>query len=225
MTNAQPFDLDREIRSCARCASLLIRHPVNPPSDLRGVEPRPVFSPAMRARVMLVGQAPGFTEYQNRKPFSGQAGDGIRTLLAKCGISHADFDRNVYQTSVVKCFPGKKKNGTKWEDRQPCATMLGNCSGFLERQIALVQPSLIIAMGGTATNAFDRLTGIRARKLFDAVGTSTKLKGATIVYLTHTSGTNRSLNAGKTENIAKQNRSILIIASEIAAMRRATGGV
>jgi uracil-DNA glycosylase len=94
----------------------------------------------------------------------------------------------------------------------------------LERQIMLVQPSLIIAMGGTATDAFDRLTGIRPRNLFDAVGTSTKLKDATIVYLTHTSGSNRSLNAGNTDNIAKQSRSISIIASEIAAMRRTAGG-
>jgi uracil-DNA glycosylase family 4 len=173
----------------------------------------------MRAPVMLVGQAPGLTEYETRRPFSGPAGDGIRTLLAKCGISLADFDRDVYQTSVVKCFPGRKKNKAKWEDRQPIVEMQRNCSGFLERQIMLVQPSLIIAMGGPATDAFDRLTGIRPRNLFDAVGTSTKLKGATIVYLTHTSGSNRSLNASNTNNIAKQARSISIIASEIAAMR------
>jgi uracil-DNA glycosylase family 4 len=159
-----------------------------------------------------------------RRPFSGPAGDDIRALLARCGTSPADFDRDVYQTSVVKCFPGRKKNREHWEDRQPSVPMQRNCSGFLERQIMLVQPSLIIAMGGTATDAFDRLTGIRPRNLFDAVGTSTKLKDATIVYLTHTSGSNRSLNAGNTDNIAKQSRSISIIASEIAAMRRTAGG-
>lgn len=211
-----PVDLESEIRSCTRCAMLLAVHPENPPRSMHGVLPKPIMSEPMRAPVMLIGQAPGLTEYETGRPFSGQAGDGIRKLFADCGVDPADFDRIVYQTSAVKCFPGRKKNKERWEDRQPSGVMLRYCSGFLERQINAVRPHLVVAMGGVATKAFDQIRGLPRRKLSDVLGTSESWQGITIVYLAHTSGGSRFLN--DQANRIKQDRAKAILSSEVASL-------
>ena len=131
MRQANSTGLDWEIRSCTRCAALLAAHPENPPTAMRSVVPRPVLSPPMRAPLMLVGQAPGLTEYTTGSPFSGQAGHAIRQLFSSCGVPFMDFDRLVYQTSAVKCFPagGRTANAGKTRRRDdkvaPLLRLLG----------------------------------------------------------------------------------------------------
>src|SRR5262245_24360687 len=123
--------LNEEIQICNKCASILCAHPENPPARMAPVRSRPVLSTPTRAQVLLIGQAPGLTEYTSGNPFSGQAGSGIREVFSSCGLGPADFDRRVYQTSAVKCFPGRFLDRGKWKDRQPCADMLQNCASFL----------------------------------------------------------------------------------------------
>ncbi len=213
---AATIDLDREIRNCTRCAAVLAVHPENPPQSMRGVQPKPILSRPMCTPVMLVGQAPGLTEYETGRPFTGQAGDGVRKLFSECGVDPADFDRVVYQTSAVKCFPGRKKNKERWEDRAPCRTMLEYCSHYLERQINAVQPNLIVAMGAVATKVFDQIRCLPRRKLSDVLGTSEIWRGITIVYLAHTSGGSRFLNDHA--NRFKQDRAKEILSFKVASL-------
>jgi uracil-DNA glycosylase family 4 len=215
--NADLGFLDREMRSCTLCAEILAKHPVYPPNDNSPVLPRPIFSPPMQAPVMLIGQAPGPTEYRTSKPFSGQAGDGARALFAECGLPESDFDRLVYQTSAAKCFPGRRPNNGRWEDRPPCEPMLRNCAPFLERQIALVNPRVIVAMGRTAIKLMDRLRNIRSRSVSEVAGTVEFWGNIQIVHIAHTSGGSRFLNSP--ENRAKQDRAKAILRTEFSALR------
>jgi len=188
------FDLDREIRDCRRCELILSNWPDDPPSSHAPVRPRPILSRPGLTRILLIGQAPGLTEYRGGLPFSGGAGRGIRDLLAKCGLQSSEFDKYVYQTSIMKCFPGRRLNKTRYEDRIPCASMTANCIGFLGQQIELISPRLIITLGGFAVTQLDRLRKIKRRNLSEVVGRSDQWNEARIVYLPHTSGSSRFLN-------------------------------
>lgn len=215
------LQLDREIRSCKRCGEALERHPENPPNIMRGVAPKPILSDPMQAPVMLIGQAPGLTEYQTGKPFSGPAGGGIRRLFADCGLPHSDFDRIVYQTSAVKCFPGRRRNKDRWEDRPPCGAMRRFCSAFLTRQINAIRPSLIVTLGGVAAEVFDRIRRLPRRKLSQVHGTLETWEGIAILYLAHTSGTSRFSN--EPANRAKQERAKAILAQELNRLKSPDG--
>lgn len=127
-------DLGVEISSCRRCESTLCRY---------GIEPRPVFAGGAGAPVFLIGQAPGKTEYELGKPFQGDAGKTIKSLFVACGLR--DFDRVVYQTSVTKCFPGRRE-GTS-ADRMPSVREVKNCMPFLKQQLDIVKPKLLVCLG------------------------------------------------------------------------------
>ena len=87
------------------------------------------------ARLMVIGEAPGADEDQQGEPFVGRAGQLLNAMLAAIG-----FDRDqVYIANIVKCRPPG--------NRDPHAEEAAACRGYLERQIALVQPKLILAVG------------------------------------------------------------------------------
>jgi uracil-DNA glycosylase family 4 len=133
--------LELEISRCQRCANILCGY---------GIEPRPVFHGATGAPVFLIGQAPGKTEYVLRRPFQGGAGKAIKSLFIACGLR--DFDRLVYQTSVTKCFPGRREGSSS--DRLPSVREVHNCLPFLLRQLDIVRPRLIVCLGLLSWKAF-----------------------------------------------------------------------
>ncbi|QDM27077.1 hypothetical protein FNL56_13870 [Tardiphaga sp. vice304] len=210
-------ELDDEIRACTRCANRLGGHPVNPPGRLEEVVPRPVLSMPFSAAIMLIGQAPGLTEYDCGRPFQGPAGQDIRSLFAGCGVHPDEFDRVVYQTSAVKCFPGRKLNKDRWEDRPPDGKMLRMCSGFLQRQIDVVNPYILVCLGGVGANAIDVLRGRPSRKLGDVVGKVEEWGDRYIIFLAHTSGVSRFLNSE--ENKDRQNEGKRILTHKIGTLR------
>lgn len=187
-------ELDVEIRKCDLCQDVLERWPESPPHSNASVRPHPVLSKPILAPIMLVGQAPGLTEYQSGKPFSGGAGDGVRALFAECGLPPEQFDVLVYQTSAVKCFPGRRQNKERWEDRAPCTTMTKRCRPFLKQQIAIISPRVIVSLGFFAANAISSITNLPKRALKDLVGKVDRFGDISIPYLPHTSGSSMFLN-------------------------------
>src|SRR5512147_416273 len=133
--------LEEEIRSCRKCEGILSQF---------GVVPRPIFRGAEGCPVMLIGQAPGPREYERHLPFQGDAGASIRELFSACGLT--DFDGVVYQTSVTKCFSGRRPNSSS--DRKPGAQEVRNCLGFLARQLDLLRPKLIVCLGELAWKSY-----------------------------------------------------------------------
>ena len=100
-----------------------------------------------RAHWMIVGEAPGEQEDQCGEPFVGPAGQLLDQMLAALGLGRAEGPAatQVFITNTLKCRPPANRN--------PSPEELALCQPFLERQIALVQPRIILAMGRFAALA------------------------------------------------------------------------
>ena len=94
-----------------------------------------------QARLMVVGEAPGEQEDAQGEPFVGAAGQLLDRMLAAIGQGRTDAppERQVFIANTLKCRPPRNRN--------PAPEELAACQPFLERQVALVQPRVILAMG------------------------------------------------------------------------------
>lgn len=96
-----------------------------------------------KAKWLFVGEGPGRNEDLQGEPFVGPAGKLLDNMLLATGIKR---DENAYIANIVKCRP-TDANG---RDRAPTAEEAATCLPYLERQIALIQPAIIVALGKTA---------------------------------------------------------------------------
>ncbi|WP_054774746.1 uracil-DNA glycosylase family protein [Methylogaea oryzae] len=106
----------------------------------------PVLSP-----VMLVGQAPGAKEGPAGKPFAWTAGKTLFRWFASVGLEEERFRQRVYMAAVCRCFPGKNPKGG---DRPPSPREIESCGGWLQREIELLQPRLVLPVGKMAIALF-----------------------------------------------------------------------
>lgn len=134
---------------------------------------------------MTIGQAPGITEVEAGRPFNAGSGKRLFQWLAKAGIDEDWFRSTQYMTAVTKCFPGKANNGGG--DRVPSRTEQDLCRHFLEEELGLLNPGLVIPIGRLAIERF--FSG--ERSLEDLIGTELHLNGQWIVPLPHPSGASR----------------------------------
>ncbi len=116
------------------------------------IVPGAVFQGRLGARVMIIGQAPGVTEVEAKRPFNASSGRRLFQWLGEAGWNETDFRARHYMTSVTKCYPGKHTNGKG--DRVPTKAEQAFCRPYLEQEIALVNPTLIIPVGGLAIKLF-----------------------------------------------------------------------
>jgi DNA polymerase len=103
---------------------------------------------------MFVGEAPGYHEDRQGSPFVGAAGQLMSDLLGTIGLSRAD----VFVTNIVKCRPP--------ENRDPLPDEIKECRGYLEEQIALVDPEVVVALGRFALDFFlpgERISRVHGR--------------------------------------------------------------
>lgn len=165
--------LHARIRACTKCveAGYLGRA-------------RPIVAGSVRDRIAIVGQAPGAAELTTGQPFSGRSGAELRRWLAQAGIAE---DHLPYRSAITKCFPGKSPMGNG--DRRPSPAEIALCAPWLEQELALLRPRVILLLGGLA---IDRFWGKVA--LEDAIGRSRVVDGVTYIPLPHPSGSSRWLN-------------------------------
>lgn len=180
--------LHTEMRACRRCLAAGF-----------SITPGAIFSGPANARVMIVGQAPGVTEVEAQRPFNASSGRRLFQWLAKAGWDEDDFRATQYMTAITKCYPGKSPGGKG--DRAPARSEQKLCAPFLERELELVQPEVIIPVGGLAIRRF-----LGKVKLVDAVGTVVQDDDRWIVPLPHPSGASLWLN--KAEHQALVQRAI-----------------
>jgi uracil-DNA glycosylase len=126
-----------EIRSCRRCLE-----------EGYWIAPGPVLSGGPGARVMLIGQAPGVTEAQVKRPFNAGSGRRLFQWLGEAGWDEAEFRARAYMTAVTKCYPGPSGNGKGDRVATPFEQAL--CRPWLEQEIRLINPRLLILVGGLA---------------------------------------------------------------------------
>jgi uracil-DNA glycosylase len=106
-----------------------------------------VVGQPVRSPILLIGQAPGPREGQFGRPFAWTAGKQLFKWFASLGLEEADFRSRVYMAAVCRCFPGKKASGG---DREPSPDEITNCAGWLDREIQLNRPELVIPVGRIA---------------------------------------------------------------------------
>ena len=101
----------------------------------------------LRAHWMIVGEAPGEQEDRQGEPFVGESGKLLDNMLRALALTRDEGppERQVFIANTLKCRPPKNRNPVPAETAQ--------CAPFLERQIALVQPRIILAMGRFAAQA------------------------------------------------------------------------
>ena len=109
------------------------------------IVPGAVMQGQRSARVMLIGQAPGVTEVEAKRPFNAGSGRKLFQWLGEAGWEETSFRETHYMTSVTKCYPGKPANGRG--DRVPSKEEQAFCRGYLDLEIALVQPVVTILVG------------------------------------------------------------------------------
>jgi len=140
---------------------------------------KPVISgAAVMSKVLLVGQAPGVKEPILGRPFAWTAGKTMfRWFAEQCGVEEADFRRKGYMAAVCRCFPGKNAHGG---DRVPSPAEITECGGWLDAEIRILKPELVIPVGKLAIAQFlpiaplmemigKRFRGARAGVSFDLV--------------------------------------------------------
>jgi len=101
-----------------------------------------------RARVLLIGEQPGNEEDLSGKPFVGPAGRLLDGALEEAGIDR----KQTYVTNVVKHFKWEPR-GKRRIHKKPNATEIAACRPWLEAEIAVVKPDVIVALGATAAQA------------------------------------------------------------------------
>jgi len=126
-------ELRTQVLACTKCPNLVaFRHTV-------------VFGVGNpRAELMFVGEAPGADEDMQGEPFVGRAGELLTKIIQTMGYQRSD----VYIANVLKCRPDMLPGATG--NRQPTQTEMETCLPYLRRQIELIRPKLMVALGATA---------------------------------------------------------------------------
>jgi uracil-DNA glycosylase len=100
------------------------------------------------AKIILVGEAPGLEEDKSGLPFQGKAGKLLSSYLSEIGINENDL----YISNIVHCRPTINLEGKK--NRKPESSEVWACKWIIEKQIEIIQPKLIVALGDTAKEYF-----------------------------------------------------------------------
>ena len=125
--------LHRELAACKACPAM-----TGPP----------VHGPPVLSRILLVGQAPGPREGRLGRPFAWTAGKTLfRWLEQALGAGEDVVRQRLYLAAVARCFPGKARGGG---DRKPDAGEITRCRHFLEREVELLEPRLLLPVGALA---------------------------------------------------------------------------
>lgn len=143
MQSEQLRQLQQRMRACRLCLEL--GHSITPGA---------VFTGRETATVMVIGQAPGVTEVEAGRPFNATSGRRLFQWLGDAGWEETGFRTRHYMTAVTKCFPGKSSSGRG--DRVPSKEEQALCRPYLLEEIRLVDPRLIIPVGGLAIRLFYR---------------------------------------------------------------------
>ncbi len=134
-------EIEEEVKNCKKC-------------DLYKYRKNVVFGEGNeKSKILLIGEAPGYWEDVKGKPFVGNAGKLLNELLSLANLKREE----VYITNVVKCRPPN--------NRKPLAFEIEQCSYYLEKQIEIINPKVIICLGDVAYSFICNKFKIRKEKI------------------------------------------------------------
>jgi uracil-DNA glycosylase len=159
----------------------------------------PVQGQPVVSKVLLVGQAPGVKEPVLQRPFAWTAGKTLfRWFESSLGWSEEETRNRFFFAAVCRCFPGKGKPGSSG-DRVPNPEEIKHCGQWLDAEIRLLQPTLVLPVGKLAIGQF-----LELRKLDELIGQSFQATRAgqnfEVIPLPHPSGASpwHRMEPGKT---------------------------
>lgn len=192
--------MQQRIRACRRCVGAGFI-----------VEAHPIVRGGLGHRGMLVGQAPGARAHEAGVPWSGASGVLLRGWFARAEFPPGSFLDTWYFTSLTKCFPGKISGGKG--DRAPSAAERRLCRSWLDGEIALVRPEVIVTLGRLAAEAL--IPATKRLSLSDIVGRAWSVDPGygevTVIPLPHPSGVSRWRN--DPVNVALIDRGLALLAA------------
>jgi uracil-DNA glycosylase len=178
---------------------------------------RPVVSQAFNPRAMLVGQAPGKVEAEGGVPFSGRAGQTLFRWLARAGIDEATAREIIYISAVTRCYPGAHPSGRG--DRVPNRHEQASCADWLETELRIVKPEVLIPVGRLAIERF--LPDIPLSELIGTKRMVEHVGGRSLVIpLPHPSGASSWIH--ESSNKVLLEKAIELIGEALLAERVAT---
>jgi uracil-DNA glycosylase len=203
--------LDRELAThcqalalCRRCA--------------HAAEVMPIVSAAINPRAMLVGQAPGKVEAAGGQPFSGRAGRTLFRWLERAGVDEPTARERIYIAAITRCYPGPSPSGRG--DRVPSTVERANCADWLDEELRIVRPRLLIPVGRLAIERF-----LPPLPLEELIGREHIVKhegGRSVaIPLPHPSGASSWIHQGNHPRMLE--RAIELIAARLAELRITSG--
>ena len=153
--------LAEEIKNCKRCGLWKTRK--NPVPGKGG----------FRKKIMLVGEAPGYWEDEKGEPFVGRAGKLLDELLKKGGLSRDD----VFITNVLKCRPPN--------NRDPKPEEIEACKVWLEKQLEILRPKIIITLGRFSWKWFCQRFGLKYIPLSQVHGMVFRVNDIVLIPMYH----------------------------------------
>ena len=147
-------DLTKQILNCRKCS-------------LGYTRKNPIIGEGcLRAKTLMIGEAPGYHEDMEGKPFIGNAGKILDKLLKEVNLSREE----IYITNVLKCHPPKNRN--------PLPEEINSCIGYLYAQIKIIRPEIIITLGKFASKELFSKVRIPFSKISDMHGKTFEIKSS-----------------------------------------------
>ncbi|MEE9497785.1 MAG: uracil-DNA glycosylase [Nitrospinaceae bacterium] len=160
--------LTRQAAKCTTCPNMVNQSAVLGPAN-----------GSIDSDILFVAEAPGrFGAARTGIPFSGdKSGDNFEALIAHIGLTRQD----IFVTNAVLCNPLANGN-----NRRPTSKEIGNCSSYLKSVLELMQPRIVVTLGGVGLEAINRILDTRY-KLAEVIGKPQKTKNFTLLALYHPS--------------------------------------
>lgn len=153
-------------------------------------------------RMMVIGQAPGHRSVAKGRSFSGPGGSILQKWLEQAGFPPGYLHEHTYLSSLTHCDPGRnaKSNG----DRRPSPQEIALCRPFLEAELRIVKPKVVLLVGTMAIETF-----LGKVRLEEVIGTFEEREGMLLLPLPHPSGVSRWLNEAAHQKLHQKALEIL----------------
>ena len=165
---------------------------------------QPLVNGRPEDRIMVIGQAPGHRSITKGRSFSGPGGTILGKWLEQAGFPTGYLHSHVYLSSLTRCDPGRNPRGGG--DRRPSPPEVALCKPFLDAELQLLQPEVVLLVGTMAIETY-----FGKVKLEEAIGTYKEIDGVLFLPLPHPSGVSRWLN--DPEHLKLHHQALEILAS------------
>ena len=174
----------------------------------------PIVSLARRPRAMLVGQAPGKVEAGGGRAFAGRAGKTLFRWFERAGLNEHTAREKIYIAAITRCYPGPSPSGRG--DRVPSPAERTNCASWLDAELRILRPRLLIPVGRLAIERF-----LPPRPLDELIGREHEVQhiggGSIVIPLPHPSGASSWIHQGSHPELLS--RAIALLGTRLAELR------